>query len=86
MNTELPSHAVRYTMFFNSSHFCGKVGKKHGIAFTGNRKECAEFIKKSNDSIYHLMNNEYTRWKLRIVTVHSLSRFLKIWAIQFINL
>jgi hypothetical protein len=85
MNTELPKHAVKCTMFFNSSHFNGKVGKKHDIAFTGTRKACEEFIKKSNDSIYHLTHNELTRWKLRTVTVHSLSRFLKIRAFQFIN-
>jgi archaellum biogenesis ATPase FlaH len=85
MNTELPTHAVKYTMFFNPFHFYGKVKKQHDIAFTGTRKACEEFIKKSNDNIYYLYHNEHTRWKLRIVTINSLKELYKNRALQFTN-
>ena len=49
---------------------------KHSIAFVGTRKECEDYIKKSESRIYHLDHNEHSRPQLRIVLTKNLSKHL----------
>jgi hypothetical protein len=85
MTTELPTHCVKYTQFLFANPWYEKAKKKYGIAFTGSRTECLEFIKKSCNQVYYLSFDESMPWSLKIKTINSLSPFLKIQAQQFVN-
>jgi hypothetical protein len=64
------THAVRAKRFFYGSK------PKHSIAFVGTRKECSDYIKKSNSRNYFLQHNEYSLPQLRIVLTKNLSKHL----------
>ena len=70
MKNVYQTHCVKAKRFFYGSKH------KHSIAFVGTRKECSDYIKKSESRIYHLDHNEHSRPHLRIVLTKNLSKHL----------
>jgi len=69
------THCVKSKRFFYGPKH------KHSIAFNGTRKECSDYINRSNSRVYYLAHNEYSPRELRIVLTKNLSKHL-IWELN----
>jgi len=72
MTNVYQTHCVKSKRFYYGPRH------KHSIAFVGTRKECADYIKKSESCNYYLDHNEHSLPQLRIVLTKNLSKHLAL--------